>query len=278
MDDITKIRLEKILESKIVTTEILKGGSEDKVYLLICEEEKYIFKSGFEESIDSQIAFYKTYYKLPYLPKLIYANKDSNEFIIKYLQPNKSREKYNKKEILSELISDFISKYKSFPSSYFGFVSGFQRGDTFAEFLVLQAKEAYKDVIDLISASEFEVHINRITENFSKDFEQKYLIHGDLGFHNFFYSDSNITGIIDPDPIVGHPLYDLMFAYCSTPELINESDLTFLLGELNIFFKIDQRNWRNYMLVGLFKRVSSSRKHHPNDLDQYLKLWTYFNV
>lgn len=274
MDSHTIHRLEEILSTKMDKVDILAGGSDGRTYLLqTLEQTKYIFKTDIPQLITVQCDYYKKYKHLPYLPKLIYESPQKDEIIISFLLQNKNLD-YDKYQILTELINNYISKFKTIESDMFGFKSGFIVGRTFSEFLIAQTKESYGYITDVFNSDDLKMTINLIRSTYShKNYEQKYLLHGDLGFHNLYYTKNSITGIIDPDPIIGHPLYDLVFAYCSTPKEITLFRFKQLLILLSQTYKIDLNFSREYLLIGLFKRISSCRKHHPKDLPEYLQLW-----
>nr|WP_239587430.1 phosphotransferase [Bacillus pakistanensis] len=45
-----------------------------------------------------------------------------------------------------------------------------------------------------------------------------FLLHGDCGVHNFVFKGGSLSGVIDPTPVLGEPLYDLLYAFCSITE------------------------------------------------------------
>ena len=279
VDKNRQIELEKILGQKINSIKKLVGGSRDHIYSLVTDEGRYIFKSGDTDSISSQIEFYEQYSDLPYLPQLIYSNSDRSELIITQITGEKSREHYDKEAILTVLIDRFIFRYKIVNSELFGFTSKFLAGKTFSDFLVIQAKDAYSYIQDLFPPVVLEGIQKTIRECYKeKVFKQQYLLHGDLGFHNFFYSKNKLLGIIDPDPIIGHPVYDLMFAFCSTPEQINPESLERSFDRLNNYFPINKSRMYDYFTIALFKRIASCKKHHPNDLEKYMSIWKQMGV
>lgn len=277
MDENKIIKLEKILNQGTLTFNNLAGGSDDTVLLVKTSKGiKYVYKSGKSESIQTQVMFYKEYANLLYLPELFYYS--SNELLIEYFELVKSKLEYDKVEIMTQLLENFIVRYKHSDIVSYGFVSGFLTANTFADFLVCQLKEAHTYVTDMFSNKELNSLSELAKQIYSGEtFETKYLLHGDLGFHNLFFSNTNLLGIIDPDPIVGHPLYDLLFSYCSTPDQINPESYNQCINKFNQYFPIDLTNKVEYLRIALFKRISSSRKHHPDDLEKYMTIWNSLN-
>ena len=266
--------LENILATKIISTEKLNGGSEGETYLIIDDSSrKYIYKTDSEELITMQGEFYKTYSNSSFLPEIIYSNPKEGHLIISYIDQNKSVI-YNKGNLLKELLGKFILHYKEIESPFYGFLSKYIQGATYSDFLKTQAKEAYQRIDSELGPDSLQEVLDLITDVYTDDsFSRKYLLHGDLGFHNISHTENNITGIIDPDPIAGHPIYDLLFMFCSRPWQFNPDDLDELLKQLSKVFPVNLSNSRSYLKIALFKRISSCKKHHPNDLDEYLKIW-----
>jgi hypothetical protein len=103
-----------------------------------------------------------------------------------------------------------------------------------------------------------------------------YLLHGDCGIHNFIFEDQKLVGVIDPTSVIGDPLYDLIYAFCSSPE---ELTLETIQPAVNLL--ISQKGNINEILpeeviIGLFLRLSSCLKHHPHDFEEYLTAWDYW--
>lgn len=65
--------------------------------------------------------------------------------------------------------------------------------------------------------------------------EEKYLLHGDTGVHNFVFSNSVLTGIIDPSPMIGPVIYDFTYAFCSSPV---DLDLETLLASFSLLSNV----------------------------------------
>lgn len=262
---------------EIISAKSLKGGSGDEVYAITTTDGRnLIYKKGDRASISTQISFYKTYVDLPYLPRLVFGSADGTELVITSLEQLKERESMEKDMIIGQLVANFISKYQVMDSGnqIFGFVSGHIQGETFAEFLISQSREAHTHIQHLLPDPELQKIEDKITTVYStSSFTQKYLLHGDLGFHNFFYTSNQLTGIIDPDPVIGHPIYDLAFAFCSTTEQISLESWQSALQTLRKYYDFPLENGAAYLQIALLKRIANSHKHHPRDLEKYLAIW-----
>jgi hypothetical protein len=274
MDSEKKFLLEKVIGERIAEVSELKGGSGDAVFLLATlSGKKYVFKSGSRASITSQVEFYQHYSDIPYLPQLIYSDSESSELVIAYIS-SQQQTSYDKLAIVRQLIESFISNYEKIVARDFGFISKYLNGESFADFLLSQAAESYEYINDIIAPGDLKKVEGLIEAVYTTPvFAQKYLLHGDLGFHNFFYSQNQLLGIIDPDPVVGHPVYDLVYAFCSTPQELSIEKFKDCLLLLKDYYSLEIENAQAYLTIGLFKRISSCRKHHPVDLPAYLEAW-----
>lgn len=97
----------------------------------------------------------------------------------------------------------------------------------------------------------------------------KYLLHGVFGVHNFvFAKNDTMTGIIDPDPVVGEPLYDLIYAFCSSPDSLTVDTIVPAAEKLGPEVTREYELNRE-VLQGLYLRIDACIRHHPEDLDQY---------
>ncbi|MDN4074156.1 hypothetical protein [Fictibacillus terranigra] len=81
---------------------------------------------------------------------------------------------------------------------------------------------------------------------------------GDCGYPNFLFSENQLSGVIDPQPFIGHTIHDLVFAlFCS----------------ILTMWKYDDQALSEEVLLRLFSRLSRSAQHHPEDLPEYREAW-----
>ena len=48
-------------------------------------------------------------------------------------------------------------------------------------------------------------------------------------FDNFIFRENRLYGVIDPLPSLGDPLYDLIYAFCSTPEDLTKEAIDYAI-------------------------------------------------
>lgn len=248
--------LEKLNDSYI-EHKYFTDGADSRVILL---NNKYLIKQNNPDSIKAEIAFFESTFST-FFQKLVYYSPDF-EFAVYEFIPGKPMKKITSSK---EIISKILEVSKSFSKSSkpgFGYL-----GEEFAswsEFLFHEAfhrpniddidKQLVKDAIKTLEKYPFE----------------KKLIHGDFGTHNFIEDSGKFIGIIDPQTILGDPLYDILFAICSNVGLLN----TYSLNELYSLIDEPKEKIRAMLIVVLYSRISRALKYHPNDIPTYLE---YFN-
>jgi hypothetical protein len=115
------------------------------------------------------------------------------------------------------------------------------------------------------------------------------LLHGDCGAHNFLFEPGRadeggqarvgrLLAAIDPDPLLGYPIYDLAFAFVSWPNglhpeaIVPAAQALRAAGRWRPGGELQQVLWEE-VLVALYMRTATCLVHHPQDLPAYLEAW-----
>ena len=229
-------------------------GADSRVILL---NNKYLIKQNNLTSIKAEIEFFESTFST-FLQKIVYYPQDF-EFVVYNFIPGKPMKNITtSKEIISKILEITTTfSYTSKPG--FGYLG--EEVDTWENFLTHEA--FHRPNIDDIEKDSIQNAI-KILENFPFD---KKLIHGDFGTHNFIEDNGKFVGIIDPQPILGDPLYDILFAICSNVGLLN----TYSLDELYLLINEPKEKIKAMLIVVLYARISRALKYHPNDIPSYLE-------
>ena len=107
--------------------------------------------------------------------------------------------------------------------------------------------------------------------------EERYLLHGDTGVHNFVFRNNGLMGVIDPSPMVGPVIYDFTYAFCSSPDDLSLKTL-FAAYDLLNDNKLERSRLIEEVIFQLFCRIGICVKVHPHDLNEYLKAWDYWRL
>ena len=82
--------------------------------------------------------------------------------------------------------------------------------------------------------------------------------------------------MIDPTPVLGEHLYDLIYASCSSPDNLTRETIDSAVSHLVFRGKKSGQILYEEVLIGLYLRLATCIRHHPNDLEDYLKAWNYW--
>ncbi|MED3152625.1 phosphotransferase, partial [Bacillus thuringiensis] len=177
----------------------------------------------------------------------------------------------HKRITLSTLVKEVINKYE-IVSRIDGWGWKESPVQSWSAFLTKNVMEAYENVRRYISEEEYRTVLN--LANRDAGINQPFLLHGDLGFHNFIFKENKLHGVIDPLPVLGDPIYDLIYAFCSTPENLTKETINYAMKQC-VFHKKDCDLYEE-IVIGLYLRIDTCLRHHPKDLEDYLIAWRYW--
>lgn len=232
-------------------------GADSRVILL---NDKYLIKQNNKHSIKAEIEFFENTFST-FFQKLVYYS-PTFEYVVYEFIPGKPMKKITfPKEIISKVL-EVVKSYPKTSKSGFGYLG--EEFNSWSEFLTHEAfhRPNINDIDKNI--------INNAIKTLEKYPFDKKLIHGDFGAHNFIEENGKFVGIIDPQTVLGDPLYDILFAICSNVKLLN----TYSLDELYPLIKEPKEKILSLLTIVLYARISRALKYHPNDIPAYLD---YFN-
>jgi fructosamine-3-kinase len=279
--DIERIIGNLISKSIIPTNEVkcepLKGGTVSQLYLLSNSKGERIVVKGNEPQILQTEANFLDFYKdEELLPKLLYVE-DSYQYIVyEFISGVTNYNRNNKRELLISLVKQLLNHYKrvSNPSGW-GWAD--EPTESWQMFLLQRVKEATNMVGSYLEKEDINLVVKLVNSpNRRSITSSPFLLHGDLGVHNFVWSEGQLTGVIDPAPVFGEPLYDLIYAFCSSPEDLTAEVIESAASHLSNKGKNTTNILYEEVLIGLYLRIASCVKHHPQDLDDYLNAWGYW--
>lgn len=232
-------------------------GVDSKVILL---NNKYLIKQNNINSIKAEIEFLENTFST-FFQEIVYYPTNLEYIVYKFIPGKPMKQITSSKEIISKIleISNSFSKTQKTGFGYLG-----EEFNSWQEFLYHEA--FHRPNIDTIDKN---IVTDAIKSLEKYPFEKK-LIHGDFGTHNFIENDGKFIGVIDPQTVIGDPLYDILFAICSNVKLLN----TYNLDELYLIINESKEKIKSLLIVVLYARISRALKYHPNDIPSFIK---YFN-
>ncbi|EJQ50012.1 Uncharacterized protein BWINRASL_03130 [Bacillus mycoides] len=262
---------EKVISHYPNSVKVLNGGTTSTVYLL---DGKYVVKLNESEVIREEAYFLQFYKSTNMFPELVYKDPLNRYFVYSFLEGTTSCKPGHKRSILCKLVKEVINKYEIVPNANsFGWKES--PSHSWTEFLATNVMEAHENVSPYISNEEYKLVLKLASSpNRGTGIHRPFLLHGDLGFHNFIFQENKLKGVIDPLPVLGDPTYDLIYAFCSTPEDVTKETIQYVMKQC-VFHKRDKDLYEE-IIIGLYLRIDRCLRHHPKDLEDYLVAWRYW--
>jgi fructosamine-3-kinase len=275
--DIQKIIIElihyNIIHSEPTEYEQLKGGTVSELYLLNIDGSKYVVKLNDPRVIESEAIFLNYYKETNLLPKLLFVEPSYKYIVYSFINGSTNYIRKNKKEILKALVQRLLNNYKSVPNDI-GWGWADQPTDSWQSFLLNEILETNKIIDSRLDRNEHNFVFN-LVKKIRTDIKP-FLLHGDCGVHNFIFNDGQLSGVIDPTPVIGDPQYDLFYAFCSSPDDLTKETIDSTVNHLMIKGGGNISVLYEQVIIVLYLRLGTCIKHHPNDFKEYLKAWYYW--
>lgn len=273
IDEITNIGISKT----IVETKQLSGGTTSKLYLLRdSENNKYVVKFNEPHVLKAESIYLAFYKDVDFLPDLLYTEPDDRYIVYSFVAGAVDYFRKNKKEMLQTLVEELINKYR-YVEEPAGWGWADELTDSWQSFLLSRANESAKILKTHLEKEDHDYILDLIkSTDRNREFTQPFLLHGDCGVHNFIFTEEKLTGVIDPTPVYGEPLYDLIYAFCSSPDDLTKETISSAASLLKAYENKNDRFLHEEVLIGMFFRMATCILHHPEDLKEYLIAWDYW--
>lgn len=254
----------KVLNIDYISHNYFNHGTYSKVVLL---NDVYLIKQSNVSALKAEVEFLKLNQK-EIFQQIIYID-PNYEFVIYRFIPGDVMKKVDDIPDFIHNIFSVTTNYKPYSSKYFGYLN--EEVSSWSEFLKreidyssnnLKTFENYSNIIDVNILYEYADKLD------TYPFEKK-LLHGDFGCHNFIKSNGKFVGIIDPMPVIGDYLYDLLYAIVSNVQVVDSitfEDIIKLVNEPKekVFY---------LLLIVLYSRIYRCLKYNNAYIDVYMNFW-----
>ncbi|WP_459502310.1 aminoglycoside phosphotransferase family protein [Bacillus sp. C1] len=253
----------------------LTGGTTSRLYL-IEGKKRCVIKLNDPKVIEEEAYFLNFYKDESIFPKLLYVDPINRYMIYSFIPGSTSYHAGNKKEILCTLVQEVIHTYKpAIEMDQWGWKE--EPVDSWKSFLLKRVMEARENVRAYIAEEDFHEVLKLVhSPNRTTYSNQPYVLHGDCGFHNFICKENKLYGVIDPLPVLGDPIYDFIYAFCSTPEDLTKEVINDVVEQCVFHTNKREKILYEEVVIGLYLRIETCIRHHPEDLEAYLKAWRYW--
>lgn len=234
-------------------------GAVSKVILL---NDKYLIKQN--KNLLSEIEFFK-YNKIDMFQELLYIEPNNSYLVYSFVDGKIMNDVKDAKDTINKVLN-VVSSYASYNKEGYGYFSELM--DSWDTFLKSEMEHSSRNTKDYISDLSL---INKCLDNLKKYPFTKKVMHGDFGTHNFIEKGGKLIGFIDPDTVIGDPLYDVLFAIVSNVDILQTVTLEYL------YELIDEEKEKIYSMfvITLFSRISRCLKYHKEDIDIYINYYNY---
>jgi aminoglycoside phosphotransferase (APT) family kinase protein len=248
----------------------LSGGTQSMVWAILCDgQARYVLKAGNPHVLRAEVHYLQMYRSLSFLPRLHHVDAGGCFIVYEYTSGETKYPGKNKRELLITLVQNIVSQYQQVPSTdKWGWLDA--PHSSWRDFLIHRVQEKRATINDHLSHDDHQFILDIATR---KTAERPYLLHGDFGAHNFLFENEQLVGVIDPFPVIGEPIYDLVYAFCSTPDDLDLETIAPAVAVLPTWQSNKQTDLHQEVLLGLYLRIATCMCHHPTDLPQYLEAW-----
>lgn len=275
---ITKDILKELENKRIIESnghyKSLNGGSSSTVGVITYDDTpSYVVKMNKPNVLQAESLFLDHYRDQHLFPQLMYTDPNYRYIVYEYMSGTISNQKSDKCSILTFLTSQIINFYHQIcDDNKWGWIDDPE--SSWGLFLHTRITESHATIQSYLKTEDHQLIRNIVTNQLKRNNgDTPYLIHGDFGFHNFLFSDEQLVGVIDPTPIIGPLIYDLVYAFCSTPNDLELHVIQPALSLLNNRQPQAEINLYEEILLGLYCRIATCIRHHPEDLPQYIVAW-----
>ena len=243
-------------------------GASSKVVLI---NNKYLLKQNNVETLKAEITFLNSIHKntniSSFFQKIVYIDPEYKYVVYEFIEGNIIKNPTNIKDIVEKLLL-ITSNYSEYKKDKFGYLG--EEVSSWSKFLEDEVQNSSENIKAYISDNSMVFDAITILKDYT--FTKK-LLHGDFGTHNFVEKDGLFVGVIDPMPVIGDSLYDLLFAICSNTKILTHftlNDILCLTGE-------STKKVKALFAVVLYSRISRCLKYHPKDINIYMEYWNKLN-
>ena len=238
-------------------------GASSRVILL---NDKYLIKQNDELVLKAEVEFLKLN-NLDIFQDIVYVDPKYQYVVYTFIHGDIMKVVDAPKDTIQKL-AEVCGKYKVYGKEGYGYLN--EEIDTWKDFLISEIEASSKNISEYIQSKD---EVYEAAEILDKYLFEKKLIHGDFGTHNFVKVNGKLIGIIDPMPVIGDPLYDLLFAIVSNTDLLTSMEIE----EIYTLTNEPREKVKALFKIVLYSRISRCLKYHPKDIDTYMKYWNVLN-
>lgn len=252
-------QLLNILNTEYVCHKYFNDGASSRVILL---NNSYLIKQNTKPVLEAEIEFLKLNTS-KYFQQIVYVDPNYEFVVYNFIHGETMKYVDDVDDTIYKII-DMISLYADYNHDGFGYLN--EEVPSWSQFL---QKETTFSNTDLVQHLPDRTIVNDCIKILEKYPFNKKLLHGDFGTHNFIKENGKLVGVIDPMPVIGDYLYDLLFAIASNVKIL----LHFTMDKLYNLIDEPKEKINAMLTIVLYSRMYRCLKYHPQDFDIYMNFW-----
>ncbi len=254
------VQVSKILNFEYDFHKYFTDGASESTVLLV--NNTYLIKQNKKEVLETETIFLQQNASALF-QKILYIDPDFKFVVYTFIPGEPMKKVDDVNDTISKIISA-VSNYKPFNQEGFGYLE--EKQNSWSKFLQSEINYSSSNIKEYIPNNEI---LNKAIQNLKKYPFTKKLLHGDFGTHNFIKENGNLIGIIDPMPVIGDSLYDILFAFASNVQILN----TLTLDKICFLTNEPKEKVISLLAIVLYSRISRCLKYHPQDISIYMNWW-----
>ena len=249
-----------------------------RTYLLTADgKPKYSLRMDEPEQIAMAEQLHKAYPDSPLLPKVLYADPVKGYLVQPYVEgtTGQNAEDRGAKTVwLTALVADLLNRYEMDEAGgKWGHLT--EPCSSWSEFNERELSKARENLNGLQPAEDCE-RVALLLEPLAET-GGKYLLHGNADAHHFVFRGKELVGVLEPKPVAGPALYDLVQAFCSTPDDLSLETLFDAYSRLDAKSG-DQERLVQEALLRLYCRIGECAASSSSELSDYLAAWQFWRM
>ncbi|MDO3410581.1 phosphotransferase [Saccharibacillus sp. CPCC 101409] len=274
IDEIHTLFKRHAVQEEVIRMQRLAGTTSSLVLKLETRQgNTYILKRDDPQEIAAVEHFLHTYRDSALLPKVLFTAADNSYFAYSFIEGTTHFNRGAKKDWMALLAKELFNRYVRYEGPDLPGLPEYSQ-QSWQAFNAEGVEAAKSHIGHLLPDEDYLLVRSKVDKCFARPIqpEEKFLLHGDTGVHNFVFDRSAVIGVIDPAPMVAPLIYDVLYAFCSSPDDIDEETL-YAAVDLLEQGRIDRSQLVEQVLIQLYCRFGLCVKHHPHDLPGYRKAW-----
>lgn len=235
--------------------------------LILNADDLYIIKTYSDKEFEVVLEFENYYKFVKQFIKAIYVSNEYKYMVYNFIEQDRNVD-YNKIKLINQ-IYDLVKEERKIENHQFGYIDN--PLPSWYEFLNAEIKHSLK-LLEEDTKIDLKIVLKAL-KIAKKEKVEAYLVHGDLGVHNFIIKDKLIN-VINPIGLIGDYLYDFYYAILSDYSITDNLDIDFVIS----YFDRKEKYKKALFIIVYFIRMARAYKYNKADYEKFLNDYKYLSL